>query len=130
VVDTTSTISDITLAALQMADHILLICTLDVLSISQTRVALEYLSNLGVRRDVISLVLNQVSRQAEIKSEDIKRLFDCPVIGELLLDPSIQPYINSGTVLAEIPKRLPIVEGIRHIASQLVRMPQRPRKGG
>ena len=129
VVDTTSTISDITLAALQMADHVLLICTPDVLSISQTRATLEYLSDLGVREDVISLVLNRISKQAEIKPEDIKRLFDrYSVIGEIPLDSSIQAYVNSGAVLAEVSRSLPIIQRVHHIANQLGLMPQRPKK--
>ena len=128
VVDTTSTISDITLAALQMADHVLLMCTPDVLSISQTRATLEYLNDLGVRRDAISLVLNRISRQAEIKPEDIKRLFDYSVIGEIPLDSSIQTYVNSGAVLAEVSRSLPIVQRVHHIANQLGLMPQKPKK--
>lgn len=121
VVDTTSTISDVTLAALQMADTILQICTPDVLAIGQTRSSLEFMSSLGVGRDKIRLVLNRISKRAEIQPDDIKRLFDVSVIGEIPSDfLSIQPYLNSGTLLAEVPKRLPIVEGMRQIAHRLI----------
>jgi len=121
VVDTTSTISDITLSALQMADRILQVCTPDVPAIGQTRSSLEFMSSLGIGRDKIGLVLNRISRRAEIQPDDIKRLFDIPVIGEIPSDfVSIQPYLNSGTLLAEVPKRLPVLESMRQIAYRLI----------
>ncbi len=121
VVDTTSTISDVTLSALQMADRILQICTPDVLAVGQTRSSLEFMSSLGVVGDKVRLVLNRISKRAEIQPDDIKRLFDIPVIGEIPSDfASIQPYLNSGTLLTEVPKRLPVVESMRQIAHRLI----------
>lgn len=129
VVDTTSTISDVTLAALQMAEHVILVCTPDVLSISQTRSALEYLRLLGIPGDALGIVLNQVARHGEIKPEDVKRLFDYPVLAEIPSDYlTLQPYINSGTVLAEAPRPLAFVDSIRHLATQLMPIPEVKRK--
>ena len=121
VVDTTSTVSDVTLAALRAADVILLVCTPDVLSISQVRTAIQLLTDpeLGLDGGSISLVLNRVSDSSEIRPEDIEAIFDHPVIARIPEDYRfVQSHLNRGLLFVEGEGRdsHPIVVGLRQVA--------------
>jgi len=110
VVDTTSVISDLTLTALQAAQHILLVCIPDVLSISQIGAALRLLRDpqLGIPRDALGLVINQVADKAnrrpagEIPTETIQSLFDLPLLGQVPFDPDYARALTGGTLATGI----------------------------
>jgi len=121
IVDLPSTLSDVTLTTLEVADHILQICTPDVLTIWKTRVCLELWEGLGIPRELVSLVLNRVSKKSEVKTEDIRNLFSAQIMAEIPADFfTIQPYINTGVTLVEVMKGGPILDSIEGIANQLL----------
>jgi len=128
VIDTTSTISDVTAAALRIADDILLVCTPDVLSISLTRRAIQYLTedpDLGINPDSISLVLNRVSDKWEIRPQDIEGLFERPIVGQIPDDPLfVQSCLNRGVLFIEGADGRgshPFVSSLRQMAAALSR---------
>lgn len=122
VVDTSSSLTGATVAALEAADHILFICTPEVFSIRATKSALDLFSELGIAKANISLVLNKISKRLEIKPDEVARLFeDYPVAGSLPDDfVSLQPYINAGMTLAESPRSTPLTNAFKAIANQVV----------
>lgn len=125
VIDTTSTLSDVTLAALQIADKVLLVCTPDVPSVSQSRAAIELLHATGVRHDRLRLVLNGVSNLNEVKPADVSRLFDIEMIGVVSEDiRAVQPLTNSGTLLIEGPRGAIVLKDLREVAEKLIPSPR------
>lgn len=127
IVDTTSTVSDVTLAALQVSNHILLVCTPDVPTVRQTRAAIELLSGLGVRKDKLHIVLNRVSKLAEVQPSDVERLFDVGIAATLTEDiAAVQPLTNSGGLLVENIGRSALLNDFKKLADGIVPPPKPP----
>jgi len=124
VVDTTSTVSDITLAALQLSDRVLLVCTPDVPSVGQTRVGIDLMQTIGLRQNRLNLILNRVLDSNEIKPADVKRLFDLQWAGALPESrPVVEPLTNSGSLLISGPRNSAILAEMRNLAERLVPSP-------
>ncbi len=121
IVDTTSALSDVTLAALELADRILQICTPDVLSVWKTRSSLELWEALGISQDTVWLVFNRTSERSEVQPEQIRSLFSNRVVGDIPADFfSIQPYVNTGIPLVDAPKGGRVLESLRMIAREII----------
>ena len=129
IVDTTSTVSDVSIAGIGSSDQIFLICTPDVLAVAQTRALLEYLSNEGgVSREKMRLVINQARKGAEIQPEAIKEQFEIPVAAVIPYEPRVHRYVNSGVLLTQRSQELPAVDSVtKEIAkwgNQLIPLPE------
>ncbi len=121
IVDTSSALSDVTLAALEVADRIIQICTPDVLSVWKTRAALELWEALGISQDSVWLLFNRTSERSEVKTEQMRDLFANRVVGEIPADFfSMQPYINTGIPLVDAPKGGPVLESLSRIAKEII----------
>lgn len=121
IVDTTSALSDVTLAALELADRILQICTPDVLSIWKTRASLELWEGLGISEESVWLVFNRTSGRSEVQTEHIRDLFSNRVIGEIPASFfSIEPYVNTGIALVDAPRGGRVLESLRKIAREII----------
>jgi len=71
IIDTPSLLQDTTLAALDVSDYILLLTTLDLLALHNTKTALEMLQQL-YSPDKIKLVLNRSNADVGITPEDVE----------------------------------------------------------
>jgi len=122
VVDTTATISDVTLAALQAASRILLVCSQDMLAIRQTRAALELLRDpeFAIDMGAISLVLNRINSYSEIKPESIESLFELPCLGRI---PEHNAFFETEVNVGNLPSALadsnPVVKAWKGILAGL-----------
>jgi pilus assembly protein CpaE len=105
VVDTTSTISDVTLAALQASTTILLVCTQDMLAIRQTRAALELFNDpeLGIDAGAVALVLNRLNNHSEIKPDSIESLFELRCVGKI---PELGSFFETEVNVGNLPNAL------------------------
>jgi pilus assembly protein CpaE len=120
-IDPPLALSEITLTALEIADVILQICSLDILSIRRTRSCLEIYERLGISRESVRFVLNRVHKRDEIKPDEFKMLFGPEVIEEIPADYFfLQPYVNTGVPLADALEPSPIVESFKRLAKQLI----------
>lgn len=121
-VDTTATISDVTLAALQASTRILFVCTQDMLAVRQTRAALELLRDpeFGIDTESFSLIINRVNRHSEIKPESIAALFDISCVGMVPEDVAFfEKNVNVGGLADALMDSYPVVKGWKEILSRL-----------
>jgi pilus assembly protein CpaE len=81
VLDPQHTFDSITLAALDQADEILLVLTLDIPAIRSTQRALEIFDRLGYPRKKIRIVVNRWSKQIDLDLRQIEKFLGEPVIG-------------------------------------------------
>lgn len=72
IIDTTCAFDDATLAILEAADEILLVCTTDLASVKNTKVAQSTFKMLGIPEDRVRLVLNRVSSKAALGVAEIE----------------------------------------------------------
>ncbi len=97
VVDTTSFLNEITLAALDQADVIVLVVTQDIPAIKNARLFLDLLNTIGIPRDRVSFVMNRYDKRISITPEKISQNLKQDVAGVIPLDErTVIPAVNQG----------------------------------
>jgi hypothetical protein len=84
------------------------------------------LTDLGIRREHIAYLLNRTTRRAEIRPADVQNLFTgYEFLGEVPADfQTLQPYINTGALLNDVPANLPLMRSLQKITTRIAeRMP-------
>jgi len=79
-------LNDITLAAIDVADVIILVVTQDIPAIKNVRLFLDLLTTLGVKRDRICLVMNKYDKRITISPEKVGENLKQPAVGVVPLD--------------------------------------------
>jgi pilus assembly protein CpaE len=97
VVDTSSTVTDITLAALDVADRIVLITAPHIPAIKDAKLFFEVTEALEYPASKTLLILNMADSHSNIRAEDIRASIKHPVAAQLPLDErTIMMSINQG----------------------------------
>jgi pilus assembly protein CpaE len=81
VLDPQHTFDSITLSALDQADDIVLVLSLDIPAIRSTQRALEIFDRLGYPRKKVRIVVNRWSKQIDLDLRQVERFLGEPVIG-------------------------------------------------
>jgi pilus assembly protein CpaE len=126
VADTGAQIDDVTMTALELSDLVLLVCTPDVPAVRATRAAMNLLDELGIHRESVAYVINRAGKRSEIRADDIRSLFaGYELLGEIPSDfAALQPFINTGALIAEGGREIPLTRALRQLARRVVE--QRP----
>ena len=124
VLDCGSRLDDVQAAALDFADEILVVATPDIPALRATRRLHEAMERLDIARSTpAALVLNQVSRRAEIQPSAAGKLAGIPIGMEIPeADKLLEPPMNTATVLEHelTPVAHPInrwIDGTRPVVS-------------
>ncbi len=120
VLDPQHTFDSITLAALDQADEIVLVLTLDIPAIRSTQRALEIFDRLGYPRKKIRIVVNRWSKQIDLDLRQVEKFLGEPVIGFIPSDyQTAVTSINLGQPLVQSEPNSKIAQEIRRIARTL-----------
>ncbi len=120
VLDPQHTFDSITLAALDQADEIVLVLTLDIPAIRSTQRALEIFDRLGYPRNKIRIVVNRWSKQIDLDLRQVEKFLGEPVIGFIPSDyQTAVTSINLGQPLVQSESGSRIAQEIRRIAEAL-----------
>jgi len=118
VIDPQHTFDPITLAALDQADDILLVLTLDIPAIRSTQRALQIFDRLGYPRHKIKIVVNRFSRQIDLDLRQVERYLGERVMGYVQSDyRTAVNSINLGQPLVTHEPASKIAGELRQIAS-------------
>lgn len=101
IVDTSSTITDVVLAGVEVSDLVILITTQDIPSIANARLFLDLTSALGFGKDHIWLVLNKFDKRINITPEKLGEILRKEVI-------SVIP-VDSRTTIPSITRGIPLM---------------------
>jgi pilus assembly protein CpaE len=134
VLDLPHTFDPVTVGALDLADDILLVMTMDIPGIRSTKRALKVFERLGYPRGKIRVVVNRWSKSIDVELQKVETHLDEQLIGFVPNDyPKVIESINLGQPLVqsepsskltiEIKRIAALVQGTTHTSS-----PQ-PRKG-
>jgi pilus assembly protein CpaE len=97
VVDTTSILSDVSLAAIDNADLIVLVTTQEIPAIKDARLFLDLLTGLSISRERIVLVLNRYDKRIGITPDKISENFKQEIVTILPYDDrTVLPSVNRG----------------------------------
>lgn len=118
VIDPQHTFDAITLAALDQADDILLVLTLDIPAIRSTQRALKIFDRLGYPRHKIRIVVNRFSRQIDLDLRQVERFLGERVMGYVQSDyKTAVNSINLGKPLVESEPNSKIAGELRQITA-------------
>ncbi|HLM59067.1 MAG TPA: AAA family ATPase [Pyrinomonadaceae bacterium] len=120
VIDPQHTFDAITLAALDQADDILLVLTLDIPAIRSTQRALQIFDRLGYPRHKLHVVVNRFSKQIDLDLRQVERFLGERVMGYVQSDyKTAVNSINLGQPLVTSEPGSKIATELRQIASQV-----------
>lgn len=120
VIDPQHTFDAITLAALDQADDILLVLTLDIPAIRSTQRALQLFDRLGYPRHKVNIVVNRFSKQIDLDLRQVERYLGERVTGYVQSDYRIAvSSINLGQPLVESEPTSKIAAELRQITAQV-----------
>ncbi len=121
VLDLQHTFDPITVAALDLADDILVLLTLDIPGIRSAKRALKIFERLGYPRQKIRLVINRWSKNIDVELKKVEAHLDEQLIGFVPNDyRKVMESINLGKPLVQADPGSKITTEIRRIANMVV----------
>jgi pilus assembly protein CpaE len=120
VIDPQHTFDSITLSALDQADEVVLVLTLDIPAIRSTQRALALFDRLGYPRHKVRIVVNRWSKQVDLDLRQVERFLGERVTGYVQSDyHTAVNSINLGEPLVKSDPASRIATEIRHIAASI-----------
>jgi len=120
VVDTSSYLTDSTLAAIDVSDLIILITTQDIPAIKNCRLFLDLLQTMGIERDRILFVMNRFDKRVNITPERVAENLKQEVASVIPLDEQIVTRaVNRGVPFVLDGKNQPSARGIFSLAESV-----------
>lgn len=117
VVDTSPILTDITLAAVDSSDVIVLITTQDIPAIKNARLFLDLLQTMGVERDHIVFTMNKFDKRIAITPERIGENLKQEIKVVIPLDERVViPSVNRGVPFMLDNKAQPVARGVFGLA--------------
>lgn len=113
VVDTSSTLDDLSLAIFDVADLFVLITTPELPSVKNTRFIMDIFHDLGVPKERLCLAFNQVNNRDEITRDMLQKNLNIDVGAEIPYDrESVRTSINRGQPLLLEGKSSAVARGM------------------
>ncbi len=113
IVDTGSNLDEITLAAIDVADLIVLITTQDIPAIKNVRQFINILDLLNIQREQLLFLLNKYDRRRSINADRIGEILKQPVVGMIPVDEKF--------VIPAMDRGIPfILENSNHAVSKAI----------
>ncbi|HID88996.1 MAG TPA: response regulator [Anaerolineales bacterium] len=124
VIDLPSVLNDVTMAALENADIIVLVMTSDPASIQATLGTLQVLKGFGER---IRLILNQTQPNQPLPAEALERVLRTSINGVIPFDPAQTQALAKGRPLVYVDPDTPLAKAVAALAPALQPVgPRRP----
>lgn len=118
-INTASSLSPVTLRALDSSDVILLLTLPHLAAIAHAKRTLDVFKTLGYERRV-RLVINRLSPEDDVSAADVERTLGLPVLMTLPSDyRQVMPAMNRGLSLWEYAPRSPVTRAIFALAQEL-----------
>lgn len=120
IIDTPHSFDALTISALDHADQILVVLTLEIHAIRSTRRALEIFDRLGYPRKKIRLVVNRWSKNIDLNQKQVEDFLGERVVGFIQSDyRAAVNSINLGQPLVESAPSSRVAADLRQIATKL-----------
>lgn len=117
IVDTAPALTDLTLATIDVSDLIILVTTQDIPSIKNSRLFLDLLQSLGVRRERIMFIMNRFDKKVNITPERVADNLKQEVALVIPADePTAVKAVNRGVPFVLDNKSQPIARGVQALA--------------
>lgn len=120
VIDTTPSLNDITLTAIDKSDVIVLVTTQDIPSIKNARLFLDLLQTIDIGRERVVFCMNRYDKRIAITPERVGDNLKQPVAAIIPLDEKVVvPAVNRGVPFVLENKTQPAARGILSLAESV-----------
>jgi pilus assembly protein CpaE len=120
VVDTTSHLNDVTLAAIDVSDVLILVTTQDIPSIKNCRLFLDLSQTMGMERERILFAMNRYDKRINITPERVAENLKHEVSSVIPLDEAtVMKAVNRGVPFVLESKNQPAARGIFSLAESV-----------
>lgn len=119
VVDTPAGYGDHVLAVMDVADDILLVAGLDVVSVRHMAVAVHTLSSLGVPRERFRVVLNRADSKVGLTPQDVEKATKVRVDALIPSSRLVPASLNQGVPVVSSEPRSPVAKSVVDLAASL-----------
>jgi pilus assembly protein CpaE len=120
VVDTSSYLTEATLAAIDVSDLIVLVTTQDIPAIKNCRLFLDLLQTMGVDRERILFIMNRFDKRVNITPERVAENLKQEVVAVVPLDEQVvTKAVNRGVPFVLDGKNQPSARGIFSLAESI-----------
>lgn len=117
VIDTAPTLTDITLAAIDVSDILVLITTQDIPAVKNVRLFLDLLQTMGVEREHLVFAMNKYDKRIAITPERVSGNLKQNVQAVIPLDERVViPAVNRGVPFMLEHKTQPVARGVFGLA--------------
>jgi pilus assembly protein CpaE len=116
IIDTPSTFTEQVLAAIDLANEVVLVGSLDVPAVKNLKLALQTLEALHIRRDRVRIVLTRADSSVGLRVAEVERSLGTEVDVEIPSSRDVPLSINQGTPLILTKKRSAVVSAISRLA--------------
>jgi pilus assembly protein CpaE len=125
IADTCSYLDDIVLAAIDMADRLLLVMEPEIPSIKSIKQIFEITEAMEFPASQIDLILNKVVGRDDIRAEQLENSLRHTILAQLEFDPrSMRLATNQGLPLVVSQPNLPLSAAFTELAQQLIALLQ------
>jgi pilus assembly protein CpaE len=120
VIDTTPILTDVTLAAIDKSDVIVLVTTQDIPSIKNARLFLDLLQTIGIERERVVFTMNKFDKRIAITPDRVGDNLKQKVVAVIPLDERVVvPAVNRGVPFILDNKTQPSARGILSLAESV-----------
>lgn len=120
IVDTSPTLTDVTLATIDVSDIIVLVTTQDIPSIKNCRLFLDLLNNLGIKRDRVMFIMNRFDKKTNITPDRVSDNLKQEVNLVIPVDEATAvKAVNRGVPFVIDSKNQPIARGVFALADSV-----------
>ena len=116
VVDTASSLQEVTLAAIDSADVVVLVTTQDIPSIKSCRLFLDVADAFGMDRSRVVFVMNKYDKRIGITAEKIGDNLKQPILTVVPFDERVIVSVNKGIPFLVVDKTRPLSRSILLLA--------------
>lgn len=117
VIDASSTLTDVILAAMEVSDLVILITTQDIPAVKNARLYLDLAGVLGIDRKKILFVMNRFDKRVGIMPEKVSDSFKHEIVAVIPNDErAVVPSINRGVPFMLGDQSRPIAKSITSLA--------------
>lgn len=115
VVDSPPAFTEHVLAAFDVADHFVLLATLDIPALKNLRVTLDTLDTLGYPRSTWQVVLNRSDSKVGLTVADVEKTLKAPISAQVPSSRAVSASVNRGVPLVLDEPNHPVSKAVRRL---------------
>lgn len=116
VLDTASTFNDVVAVALDKANVVLLVTSMDLSSIKNTLVVLKLLSSSSFPQDKVKLTINHASATNTVREEDVKNILRQEIFWRVPYDENVGASVQLGKPVVMVRPRARVSQSMADLA--------------